>query len=193
MKGKLILVLGGARSGKSDFAEKQAVRLGKRVVYIATAAVKDGEMAERVQKHKARRPASWETVEEEKNVIDVIRKGHKGDVYLLDCVTLWITNLLLDESSPFPDVPASYEDVPVSSKKEAWILEQAHLLGESVSNGADLIIVANETGLGLVPEYPLGRVFRDLAGKVNQILASKAEEVYFIIAGLPLRLKPFAD
>jgi adenosylcobinamide kinase/adenosylcobinamide-phosphate guanylyltransferase len=192
MKGKMILVLGGARSGKSDFAERQAVQLGKRVVYIATSAVKDGEMAERVQKHQARRPASWETVEEEKNVIDVIRRGHKGDVYLLDCVTLWITNLILDECTPLPDAPASYEDVPVSSEKEAWILKQANLLGDSVSNGADLIVVSNETGLGLVPEYPLGRVFRDLTGKVNQILASKAEEVYFVIAGLPLRIKPFA-
>ncbi len=192
MKGKLILVLGGTRSGKSDFAEQQAVRLEKRVIYIATAAVKDGEMAKRVQKHRARRPASWETVEEEKNVIDVIRKGQKGDVFLLDCATLWVTNLLLDQCPPFQDVPASWEDVPVSPKKEAWILEQAHLLGDSVNNGADLIIVASETGLGLVPENPLARVFRDLAGKVNQILASKADEVYFIIAGLPLKIKPCA-
>ncbi|HPU36257.1 MAG TPA: bifunctional adenosylcobinamide kinase/adenosylcobinamide-phosphate guanylyltransferase [Bacillota bacterium] len=191
MRGKLILVLGGARSGKSNFAEQQALRLGKRVTYIATAAVKDGEMAERVQKHRARRPATWETVEEEKNVIDVIRKGQKGDVFILDCVTLWLTNLLLDQCPPFQDVPAPSENVPVSSKKEAWILEQAHLLGDSVSNGADLIMVSNETGLGLVPENPLARTFRDLAGKVNQILASKADEVYFIIAGLPLRIKPF--
>ncbi|NLW39137.1 MAG: bifunctional adenosylcobinamide kinase/adenosylcobinamide-phosphate guanylyltransferase [Peptococcaceae bacterium] len=191
MRGKLILVLGGARSGKSNFAEQQALRLGKRVTYIATAAIKDGEMAERVQKHRARRPATWETVEEEKNVIDVIRKGQKGDVFILDCVTLWLTNLLLDQCPPFQDVPAPSENVPVSSKKEAWILEQAHLLGDSVSNGADLIMVSNETGLGLVPENPLARTFRDLAGKVNQILASKADEVYFIIAGLPLRIKPF--
>ena len=191
MRGKLILVLGGARSGKSNFAEQQALRLGKRVTYIATAAIKDGEMAERVQKHRARRPATWETVEEEKNVIDVIRKGQKGDVFILDCVTLWLTNLLLDQCPPFQDVPAPSENVPVSSKKEAWILEQAHLLGVSVSNGADLIMVSNETGLGLVPENPLARTFRDLAGKVNQILASKADEVYFIIAGLPLRIKPF--
>lgn len=148
-------------------------------------------MAERVQKHRARRPATWETVEEEKNVIDVIRKGQKGDVFILDCVTLWLTNLLLDQCPPFQDVPAPSENVPVSSKKEAWILEQAHLLGDSVSNGADLIMVSNETGLGLVPENPLARTFRDLAGKVNQILASKADEVYFIIAGLPLRIKPF--
>ncbi|HOL68141.1 MAG TPA: bifunctional adenosylcobinamide kinase/adenosylcobinamide-phosphate guanylyltransferase, partial [bacterium] len=119
------------------------------------------------------------------------RKGQKGDVFILDCVTLWLTNLLLDQCPPFQDVPAPSENVPVSSKKEAWILEQAHLLGDSVSNGADLIMVSNETGLGLVPENPLARTFRDLAGKVNQILASKADEVYFIIAGLPLRIKPF--
>jgi adenosylcobinamide kinase/adenosylcobinamide-phosphate guanylyltransferase len=183
MKGKLILALGGARSGKSEFAEKHAVQLGKRVIYIATAAVRDVEMAGRVQKHKARRPASWETVEEEKNVIGVIENGRKDDVFLLDCATIWITNLLLDDCS-------SDQDDVSSSAKEALILEQASRLADSVKNGAHLIIVSNEVGLGLVPEYPLGRFFRDIAGKVNQILASKADEVYFIVAGLPLRIKP---
>jgi adenosylcobinamide kinase/adenosylcobinamide-phosphate guanylyltransferase len=185
MKGKLILVLGGARSGKSDFAEKLAAGQGKRVVYIATAAVRDEEMAERIQKHKARRPSSWRTVEEEKNIADIIKNGGRGDLFLLDCATLWVTNLLLDHHASAPDAPGG-------PGKEDLILKQASLLGDSVNSGADLIIVANETGLGLVPEHPLGRVFRDLAGKVNQILAARAEEVYFIVAGLPLRIKPGA-
>ncbi|OPZ74500.1 MAG: Bifunctional adenosylcobalamin biosynthesis protein CobP [Firmicutes bacterium ADurb.Bin456] len=185
MKGKLILILGGARSGKSDFAEKLAARLEKRVVYIATASARDEEMLKRIQKHKAKRPAFWKTVEEEKSIVDIVKSGGKGDLFLLDCATLWITNLLLDSNIPAPGAPGG----PL---KEEWILEQAALLGDSVNNGADLIIVANETGLGLVPEYPLGRNFRDLSGKVNQILAARAEEVYFIIAGLPLRIKPGA-
>ena len=126
MKGKMILVLGGARSGKSDFAERQAVQLGKRVVYIATSAVKDGEWRNGCKNTKRGGLLPGKQLKR-KNVIDVIRRGHKGDVYLLDCVTLWITNLLLDECTPLPDAPASYEDVPVSSEKEAWILKQANL------------------------------------------------------------------
>lgn len=181
MRGKLILVLGGSRSGKSEFAEKMAGSMGGRVVYIATAAVRDGEMAERVKLHRARRPQSWETVEEEKDIFRVLDKGRQGDVFLLDCVTVWITNLLLDEKLPGPGAEPA--------QKEAYIMEQAVRLADTVETGAHLIMVSNEVGLGLVPEYPLGRVFRDLAGKVNQVLAAQADHVYFTVAGLPLDIK----
>lgn len=184
MRGKLILTLGGSRSGKSEFAEKIAGRMGERVIYIATAAVRDGEMAERVRLHRERRPQSWETVEEEKNVLEVLGKGRKGDVFLLDCATIWITNLLLDESLPEPGAKPA--------EKNAYIMEQAARLADTVETGTHLIVVSNEVGLGLVPEYPLGRVFRDLAGKVNQLLASKANQVYFTVAGLPLEIKSLA-
>ncbi len=181
MKGQLILVLGGSRSGKSEFAEKVAGRLGGRVIYIATAAVRDEEMAERVKLHRTRRPPSWETVEEEKNVLDILDTGREGDIFLLDCATFWITNLLLDEDLPRPGSGPA--------EKEAYIMGQVLRLADTVKKGIHLIIVSNEVGLGLVPEYPLGRAFRDLAGKVNQVLAAEAEQVYFTIAGLPLEIK----
>lgn len=178
------MVLGGSRSGKSQFAEEIAGQMGGRVIYIATAAVRDGEMTERVRLHRERRPQSWETVEEEKNVPGILGKGREGDVFLLDCATLWITNLLLDESLPKPGA--------TPAEKNAYVVEQAARLADTVESGAHLIIVSNEIGLGLVPEHPLGRVFRDLAGKVNQVLAAKADQVYFTVAGLPLEIKSLA-
>ncbi|MDD2442953.1 MAG: bifunctional adenosylcobinamide kinase/adenosylcobinamide-phosphate guanylyltransferase [Desulfotomaculaceae bacterium] len=184
MKGKLILVLGGSRSGKSEFAENIAAQMGERVIYIATSAVRDEEMADRVRLHRERRPQGWETVEEEKFICQVTSKGREGDVFLLDCVTGWITNLLLDELIP--------ETGAKSADKESYIMEQVEQLMETVDHGAHLIAVSNEVGLGLVPEYPLGRVFRDLAGKVNQALAQNADQVYFAIAGLHLEIKSMA-
>lgn len=178
------MVLGGSRSGKSEFAERIAEYLGKRVVYIATAAIRDHEMAERVRIHRERRPESWVTVEEEKDFLWTLEKGQEGDVFLLDCATLWVTNMLLAEN--LPRTGAKQEE------KEAYILEQANRLADTVEKGAHLIVVASEVGLGLVPDYSLGRVFRDTAGKVNQLLASKSDEVYFTIAGIPLEMKSLA-
>lgn len=181
MKGRLILVLGGARSGKSELAEKIASQLGGPVKYIATAAARDPEMVERIKLHRERRPASWHTVEEPANILEVLKNGRRGDVFLLDCVTLWLTNLLLEEN-----LPCNGASLDV---KQAYILEQTEAAAETVNQGQHLIIVSSEVGLGLVPEYPLSRVFRDLAGKVNQVLASKADQVYLTIAGLPLEIK----
>jgi adenosylcobinamide kinase/adenosylcobinamide-phosphate guanylyltransferase len=181
MKGKFILVLGGSRSGKSEYAEELAERSGKRIIYIATAGVHDDEMAERVKLHQERRPQSWVTVEEEKDVLDVLSQGGAGDAYLLDCATLWLTNLLLEQQiSEMKTEP---------SEKEAQILAQVARLSETVDNGADLIVVSSEVGLGLIPEQPLGRVFRDLAGKANQLLASRADSVYLLVAGIPMEIK----
>lgn len=181
MKGKLVLVLGGSRSGKSAFAESLAGQMGDEVTYIATTAVRDREMSERVRIHRARRPQDWRTVEEEKNVVNVIGNGKKGDVFLLDCVTVWITNLLLDDQLTGQD--------PKTGAKEDVVMDQVFQLAAAVENGAHLILVSNEVGMGLVPEYQMGRLFRDLAGKVNQALAAKADQVYFVVAGLPLEIK----
>lgn len=177
MKGKLILVLGGARSGKSELAERIASQLGETVQYIATAKVQDAEMADRINLHQARRPASWLTIEEPINILEVLHNGKQGDVFLVDCATLWLTNLLLTENVPSCEVTFDY------------ILEQAEAVAETVNQGHHLIIVSSEVGLGLIPEYPLSRTFRDLSGKVNQILAAKADQVYLTIAGLPLEIK----
>jgi len=181
MKGKLILVLGGSRSGKSEFAEKIAARLGERVVYVATAAVLDDEMKERVRLHRIRRPQLWETVEEEKDILSVLKKGCQGDVFILDCVTVWLANLLLDKNVPGREVN--------SAKKEDYILEQAVKLADTVETGLHLIAVSNEVGQGLVPETSLGRAFRDLAGKANQVFAARAEQVFLTVAGIPVEIK----
>lgn len=179
MKGKLVLVLGGSRSGKSEFAESIAGQMGGAVTYIATAAAGDREMADRVKLHRARRPRDWGTVEEEKDVSRVVSDGREGDVFLLDCVTVWITNLILDNQL----------SGQAFDEKEKYVMGRVFQLADAVENGAHLILVSNEVGLGLVPEYPLGRLFRDLAGKVNQVLAAKADQVYFVVAGLPLEIK----
>jgi len=181
MKGKFVLVLGGSRSGKSEYAEEIAGRSGKRIIYIATAAVHDDEMAERVKIHQKRRPQNWVTVEEEKDVLDVLSQGGEGDTFLLDCATLWLTNLLLEQQNS--------EMLIAPSDKETQILAQVARLSETVDNGADLIVVSSEVGLGLIPEHPLGRVFRDLAGKANQLLASRADSVYLLVAGIPMEIK----
>lgn len=181
MKGKLVLVLGGSRSGKSEFAESIAGQMGGCVTYIATTAVRDEEMAERVKLHRMRRPQDWKTVEEEKDVLRVVSNGKEGDVFLLDCVTVWITNLILDNQLTGHDSK--------TAEKEHYIMDQVIRLAAAVERGIHLILVSNEVGLGLVPEYQLGRVFRDLAGRVNQALAAKADQVYFTVAGLPLEIK----
>lgn len=180
MKGKLILVLGGSRSGKSEFAEKIAADTNKRVAYIATASICDEEMAKRVKLHQERRPGNWVTVEEEIDVPGVLGKYGQGDVLLLDCVTVWITNLLINQQS---------DQKTTSIKIERHILAQAARIAEAVEYGADLIVVSSEVGLGLIPEYPLGRIFRDLAGKVNQLLAAKADSVFLLVAGIPMEIK----
>lgn len=185
MKGRLILTLGGSRSGKSEFAEKIAGLLGERVVYIATAAVLDGEMAERVRLHRARRPLTWETVEEEKNILDVLERGREGDVFLIDCAAVWITNLLLDRDLPRPGAGWG--------EKEVYITEQLNSLADAVKKGVHLVIVSSEAGMGIVPEHPFGRLFRDVLGKANQLLAAKADRVFFVVAGLPLELKSLSE
>lgn len=179
MKGKLTLVLGGSRSGKSEFAEKMAERSGKNVIYIATAAVRDEEMAERVKLHRKRRPENWVTVEEEIDVLGVLSRGGKGDVFLLDCATIWLTNLLFNEQHSGNERDGN----------GTRVLEEVARLTETVDKGLDLIVVSNEVGLGIVPEHPLGRLFRDLAGRANQVMAAKADSVYLVVAGIPVEIK----
>lgn len=185
MKGKFIFVLGGTRSGKSEFAEKIAGGMGHPVTYIATAAVTDEEMAARVNRHKERRPHNWKTVEEPRDVAAVVAKGLPGETFLLDCVTVWISNLLFNGSE------VNFEDTLRNiGEKEVFVLEQVQLLTRAVKKGINFVAVAGEVGLGVVPAETAGRIFRDVAGKVNQLLASSADEVYFVMAGIPLKIKP---
>lgn len=177
-----ILVTGGARSGKSSFAEKYASRLGKQGIYIATSPVFDEELAERVRLHRKRRDESafsWETVEEQYELTAVLSQlgrreevKRKETVLLVDCLTLWLSNWLLRLDN------------------EAGVRQQIAALQEAIrAFPGTLLLVTNEVGGGIVPEHALGRVFRDLAGAMNQRVAAECEQVFLVTAGIPLEIK----
>ena len=171
-KARLILVLGGARSGKSRYAQQLAERLWRKPVFLATAEVTDDEMAARIAKHRAARGSRWICIEEPLDLIAALsRAGTQGDGALVECVTVWLSNVLVNEG-----------ETGVAARQQA-------LLTELRQRRHDIIVVSNEVGLGIVPEYPLGREFRDLAGWLNQAVAAEADAVVFIAAGLPLMLK----
>src|SRR5260221_1226342 len=164
------LVLGGARSGKSRFAETLMARVPRNRVYLATAEIFDDEMAERVRLHKEQRGDNWRTIEAPLDLAHVlIRETGKGDAVLVDCLTLWLSNLMGADR----DIAA----------------ETTQLIGSLPQLGGPVIFVANEVGLGIVPDNALARRFRDHAGRLNQAVAAAADQGFFIAAGLPLRLK----
>lgn len=168
-----LLLIGGARSGKSRYAQKLAEESGKAPVLIATAAAGDAEMAARIAKHQADRGAHWRTVEEKIDVAGALcREAAPETIVVVDCLTLWLSNLML----------ASYD---VEAARET-------LAGSVASLAGPAVFVSNEVGLGIVPEGELGRAFRDAQGRLNQRLAEACERVVLIAAGLPLQLKPNA-
>ena len=164
------LVLGGARSGKSSFAEQLVEASGLERVYLATATAEDDEMRSRIAHHRERRGNGWMTVEEPLALVDALtRKATRGRAVLVDCLTLWLSNLMF-----------SGRDPDVEARRLTRFLGVARY---------PIIFVSNEVGLGLVPETPLGRSFRDAQGRLNQIIAAAVPDVVFIAAGLPLWLK----
>ncbi len=170
---KSIFITGGARSGKSRLAESLAENEGNPLCYIATGRAGDTEMADRIAAHKARRGEKWNTVEEPVLLAEAIKTADgRFRAILVDCITLWLTNLLLADE----DADRALEEVG----------KLAALLPELTT---PLILVSNEVGMGIVPDNPLARTFRDLAGRANEILAEAADEVYVTISGMPLRLK----
>jgi adenosylcobinamide kinase/adenosylcobinamide-phosphate guanylyltransferase len=176
---QLILILGGARSGKSAYAEKLAARLGRRVLYIATAEAGDAEMAERIKAHQLARPATWQTLAAPRQVSAALATiTEQPDALLLDCLTLLVSNIILALEG---EAPATVE-AAVQAELAALIAAQTDLQ-------APLIVVSNEVGLGLVPPYPLGRLYRDVLGRANQHLAGLANQVFFMVAGLPMTVK----
>ncbi len=177
---RLTLILGGARSGKSTYAQRLAAERGKEVVYVATAEAGDTEMAERIAAHRAERPAHWQTIEAPRAIGAAIRSGAaQADVILIDCLTLLANNIIV----PLP------ESITAQEAEAALNSEVEELLRAYDQSTAEWIIVSNEVGLGLVPPYPLGRVYRDALGRANQRLATVADEVLFMVAGLPLKVK----
>jgi adenosylcobinamide kinase / adenosylcobinamide-phosphate guanylyltransferase len=164
----LTLVLGGARSGKSRYAENLIAALPPPWIYIATAEAGDDEMAARIMAHRARRGASWRTIEAPLDLATPLAV-HRSSAMLIDCLTLWLSNLLL---------------AGADTEKEVERLDQS--LAESA---APVVLVANEVGSGIVPEHQLGRKFRDLQGLLNQRMAARANRVILMVAGLPLAVK----
>ena len=182
MAGKLIFVTGGIRSGKSLFAEKITSQLGQRVVYIATSLVEDDEMRVRVELHRERRSENWRTVEEALDVAAAIT-GHGADcdVIMIDCLTVLISNLMFH-----------HQDKMEMNRKELQeeILHQISSLAMAAKEvNANVVVVSNEVGLSLVSDNYLGRLFQDVVGLANQIVAGQADEAYFVAAGYPIDLK----
>ena len=182
MAKKCILVLGGARSGKSRFAQEMASRLGERVLFVATGEPLDEEMSLRIAEHKKARPSSWRTIEVPTGVGRRIRE-EIGDaqVVILDCLTLLVSNVIGQHSG-------EWEQVDAKLVEERLGTEMKELIGCMDITDASFILVSNEVGMGLVPENTLGRLYRDLLGKTNQTLAKHATEVYLMVAGIPLRI-----
>jgi adenosylcobinamide kinase/adenosylcobinamide-phosphate guanylyltransferase len=177
VKKELILVIGGARSGKSAFAQQLAQRKTEKVLFIATAEAKDSEMVERVKHHRRQRPGHWHAVEEPSKLARAIDGADSYEVIIVDCLTLWVSNLLQANEA---QKPAALEVIVLDATQE---LLHAYEQGE-----ATLILVSNEVGMGLVPPYPMGRTYRDVLGKVNQLLATQASQVYLMVAGLAVEL-----
>jgi adenosylcobinamide kinase/adenosylcobinamide-phosphate guanylyltransferase len=182
----LTLILGGARSGKSDLAERLAAASGRDVLFVATMERGDAEMGTRIDAHRAARPAAWRTVEEPLDVLGVLR-GHArpGGFVLLDCMTLWVSNMLIARLGDAETArPAAVRDAIDAAAHQA----RAFAAWARGYDG-EVAAVSNEAGMGLVPPYPLGRAFRDALGAANRVVAREADQVYFLLAGLALELK----
>ena len=175
---RMMFITGGARSGKSAFAERRAREFGARLAYLATAQILDSEMDERVRRHRERRGPEWHTIEEPIHLSQALaRCDGQYQAILVDCVTLWLSNLLL-----------KYEEA--GEQSEERIREDALRLKNTLHGMVTpVILVSNEVGMGIVPDNGLARMFRDSAGLVNQTLAALADEVHIVISGIPVKLK----
>lgn len=187
--GKIIFFTGGARSGKSKFAEDYIEEKNyKEKIYLATSIPFDEEMKNRISKHIARRDKTWHTIEGYKNLINLLEENSykKYDVILFDCITNMVTNLMImDREVDWDNV--SQEEV--NNIEQEIIKEINELLGYLKKEKIDCVFVTNEIGMGLVPGYALGRYFRDICGNVNQLVAREADEAYLAISGIKVKIK----
>lgn len=176
-QGRLVLLLGGARAGKSTYALRLAQESNEAVCFIATAQALDDDMSTRIDRHRGERPAEWQTIEEPYEIARALRESAHASVVIVDCLTLFVSNWLLRETD--------------ENKCEEKLREiTADFLNTAQQQRQTIICVANEVGLGVVPETRLGRTFRDLLGRVNQDFAQAADEVYLLVAGIKMQLKP---
>ncbi len=186
MYSKLILVLGGARSGKSTFAEQLARRSERSVAFIATATAGDDDMRARITRHQAARPQSWHTIEEPRDLARAVRAAAEvADVLLLDCITLWVANWLFAQEGISDDGAVSERYYAGALAQIDELLAAFHTLDAQKT----LVVVTNEVGLGIVPSYTLGCIYRDVLGLVNQRLAAASDRVYLMVAGLGVDIK----
>jgi len=196
---EFVLNLGGVRSGKSSYAQALAGRLGRKVLFVATAQPLDEEMAWRIEEHRRRRPQGWRTVE---IAADLGRKlGDElgdSDVVLLDCLTMLVSNIVtrvgpgpLEKSAPgaIPDEAVDLERAEIAGVEKLVVEEVEGLIACIGKYAGTFIVVSNEVGLGLVPDNQLGRLYRDLLGRANQLLAQQAHQVYFMASGIPVKIK----
>ncbi len=185
---KSILVTGGARSGKSHFAQELALKSGKRVLFVATAMAGDEEMRQRIEEHRRTRPATWGTLEITQHVGQEIRqKIGQAQIVIVDCITLLVNNIFgqcTDQTGEGINAHFIEQKVTDEIGELAACIDQLD---------ASFILVTNELGSGLVPANAMSRLYRDLLGKANQLLAQQADQVYLMVAGLPVLIKPAAE
>lgn len=182
---RIILILGGARSGKSSYAEKLASGLSENVLYVAPAVAYDDDMRRRIAAHRQARPATWRTLESSHQLASPLAEGlGTKQVVLIDCLTMWVSNVLMDH----PDFPF-HGDKDTTPLQQKLSRESEQVLALARERDITLIAVSNEVGLGVSPPYPSGHVFREILGRINQIWAAGADEVYLVVAGIPLRIK----
>jgi len=176
-----ILIIGGARSGKSRFAQELALRSGKPVLFVATATAGDEEMRQRIEEHRRTRPATWSTLEATTHVGNQIQHNiGNAQVVIVDCITLLVNNVFSQFAEP---INAALVENKITGEISELVECKSHV-------DASFIVVSNEVGTGLVPANEMGRLYRDLLGKANQLLAEQADEVYLMVAGLPVMIKP---
>lgn len=187
MRSKLVLVTGGARSGKSRFAETYVKSVSNRVTYIATAIAFDDEMKERIAIHQSDRSENWQTIEAYNHLEDYLGQIQmQSDVILLDCVTVMTANLMFEQRLDH------YEDM---TREERGTLEKqvmeafVNFIEAFRQTSLTLVCVTNELGMGIVPDNPLSRLYRDIAGRVNQYIAKESDEVHFVVSGIPMQIK----
>ncbi len=183
----ITFVIGGARSGKSTFAEKKVKEYSDKVLYLATSVITDQAMADRVKKHQEQRPKVWHTLEMYSNFMDLPRHDefNNCEAIILDCITTLIGNYMFDSKIDFDSC-----NVEVVNQLERKITEEIlSLLNVCNQHDKKLVIVSNETGLGVVPPYYMGNYFRDISGRINREISERADFMYFIFSGIPIKLK----
>lgn len=184
--GELVFITGGARSGKSTYAETLAMEQGHKILYIASALPIDEEMKERIKRHRESRPSFWQTLEAYRSI--KARLDSDGERYhgiLLECLTVMVTNLLMDVGED----PEKWDKKRRDAFEIAVMREVTETL-KGIRTWSNLgMVVSNEVGMGLVPDNPLGRVFRDIIGRANQLVAADADRVFMVVSGIPVRIK----